>query len=78
MLTLAGFVLEKFGGDTHRRRPGEPRPLPGADRGRPTPRSPAAARRRRRHGTAAAMPHGARARGHGLTGTDEAGSGGDD
>ena len=67
MLTLAGFVLEKFGGDSIDDVRASARPLPGADRdGARGARSPAAG----------ARPRPADA--HGLTGTDEAGSGGDD
>jgi chorismate synthase len=71
MLTLAGFVMEKFGGDTiddvraavehYRVRIAE------------TPDAPVAGGRRAA-GTTATEPTPA----HGLTGTDEAGSGGDD
>ena len=77
MLTLASFVLEKFGGDTI----GDVRD--GLDRYRAriaaTPEAPVAGGRRdpdagsdgRTGATELATPHG-------LTGTDEAGSGGDD
>ena len=74
MLTLAAFVLEKFGGDTIDDVRGEPDALPGADRahtrgpGRRAAGGPARSRPVRDDGAPA----------HGLTGTDEAGSGGDD
>ena len=66
MLTLAAFVLEKFGGDTMDEVQANLAPLPGADRGDAgrAGRGRTAWRRRPRR--------------HGLTGTDEAGSGGDD
>ena len=75
MLTLAGAVLEKFGGDPMddvRRNLGR---LPRADRpAARAHRSPAGGA-----GAAASEPTAATAdRAHGLTGTDEAGSGGDD
>ena len=64
MLTLASFVVEKFGGDTM----DDVRSSLERYRARiaATPEAPVAGGRR------------ARAGGHGLTGTDEAGSGGDD
>ena len=67
MLTLATFVLEKFGGDTVGRRPGRAGPLPGTDR------VDTRGARRRRPARPAEVPAT-----HGLSGTDEAGSGGDD
>ena len=70
MLTLAAFVLEKFGGDTIDDVRASARALPGADRARA-----------RGAGRRWAARDGAGGRGqpdHGLTGTDEAGSGGDD
>jgi chorismate synthase len=64
MLTLASFVVEKFGGDTV----GDIRTSLDQYRARiaAAPEAPLAGGRR------------AASRGHGLTGTDEAGSGGDD
>ena len=72
MLTLAGFVLEKFGGDTIDDVKASLALLPGAHRAR----RPSAAGRD--GGTGVAATAAQPARGHGLTGTDEAGSGGDD
>jgi chorismate synthase len=73
MLTLAGFVLEKFGGDTV----GDVRAALDHYRARTaaTPDAPVAGGRspNAAHATAAAPTTA-----HGLTGTDEAGSGGDD
>ena len=75
MLTLAGFVLEKFGGDTvddvkaaleHYRARISSAPQAPVAGGRPGP------------GSAGGTPADAAAPAHGLTGTDEAGSGGDD
>ena len=71
MLTLAAFVLEKFGGDTMDDVRGQPRGLPGPDR-RAAGRAGRRRAPRRRPATAAVEAR------HGLTGTDEAGSGGDD
>jgi chorismate synthase len=70
MLTLARFVLDKTGGDTM----DDVRRNLGAYRQRiaTAPEAPVAGGRRR--GRPSAESHG----GHGLTGTDEAGSGGDD
>ena len=62
MLTLASFVIEKFGGDTMERHPDEPRDAT----------EPAWLGRSSRRAGAAVGPA------HGLSGTDEAGSGGDD
>jgi hypothetical protein len=73
MLTLAGFVLEKFGGDTV----DDVRAALDHYRARTaaTPEAPVA-------GGRVTSPAGERAAtaasAHGLTGTDEAGSGGDD
>ena len=71
MLTLAAFVLEKFGGDTI----DDVRAALAHYRARiaATPEAPVAGGRR----AAPRRPPSA-APGHGLTGTDEAGSGGDD
>src|SRR4051812_5087962 len=71
MLTLAGFVLEKFGGDTV----GDVRAALAhyRDRTAATPDAPVAGGR-----VASRAPAAAAAASHGLTGTDEAGSGGDD
>ena len=75
MLTLARFVLEKFGGDTldDVRASLDALPRRGSRR-RPRRRSRAVGRPGPRPARSAAAP----CRGHGLTGTDEAGSGGDD
>jgi chorismate synthase len=76
MLTLARFVIEKFGGDTlddvranleHYRA-----------RIAAAPEAPVAGRPRVLAGSAAGSEPGPAAPAHGLTGTDEAGSGGDD
>jgi chorismate synthase len=83
LLTIASFVLEKFGGDTI----GDVRD--GLDRYRAriaaSPEAPVAGGRRTAAPGAAVGPEAttaataaAAATGHGLTGTDEAGSGGDD
>ena len=66
MLTLAAFVLEKFGGDSI----DDVRASLARYRERiaATPEAPVAGGR----------PPSRRPAGHGLTGTDEAGSGGDD
>ena len=69
MLTWPTFVLEKFGGDTMDDVRAEPRRTTG--RGSPRhPSAPVAGGRRRRPTVGPPA--------HGLTGTDEAGSGGDD
>ena len=70
MLTLAAFVLEKIGGDTIADVAANLARVPGADRPPLDARSPGAPRRcsGRRAGPGR----------HGLTGSDEAGSGGDD
>ena len=74
MLTLATFVLEKFGGDTV----DDVRAALEHYRGR-IAAAPEAPRAGGRRGRVPAGGHGTRqATGHGLTGTDEAGSGGDD
>ena len=72
MLTLATFILEKFGGDTL----DDVRAGLGHYRARlaTPPDAPIAGGRR----TMASMGSDAATPGHGLTGTDEAGSGGDD
>jgi chorismate synthase len=81
MLTLAQFVLEKFGGDTVEDTRGA------LERYRAriaaVPEAPVAGGRRavaRSAAAAGSVPadHGEPATAHGLTGTDEAGSGGDD
>ena len=71
MLTLASFVLEKFGGDTV----GDVRAALDHYRARiaATPEAPVAGGR-----VASPAHRAATAAAHGLTGTDEAGSGGDD
>ncbi|MFL5708222.1 MAG: chorismate synthase [Chloroflexota bacterium] len=75
MLTLASFVLEKFGGDTV----GDVRAALAHYRARTaaTPEAPVAGGRVPSRAPAGAVA-GAAAASHGLTGTDEAGSGGDD
>ena len=73
MLTLARFMAEKFGGDTiDDVRAGLDR-LPGTDRD-----GARRARRRRAPTRRACGGRAAESQSHGLTGTDEAGSGGDD
>src|SRR4051794_14985058 len=71
MLTLASFVLEKFGGDTV----GDVRAALAHYRARTaaTPEAPVAGGR-----VPSRAPAAVAAASHGLTGTDEAGSGGDD
>jgi hypothetical protein len=75
MLTLASFVLEKFGGDTI----DDVRAALEHYRGRiaRAPDAPVAGGRRAT-GADVDAPTRATAPAHGLTGTDEAGSGGDD
>ena len=79
MLTLASFVMEKFGGDTVDDVRASIEHYRARIAATPTPRSPAGGGPGRagadRAGDAATEPVPA---GHGLTGTDEAGSGGDD
>jgi chorismate synthase len=77
LLALASFVMEKFGGDTI----GDVRE--GLDRylariAAPPEAPVAGGRRPATTGAATGSDGGAAAPGHGLTGTDEAGSGGDD
>ena len=81
MLTLAGFVIEKFGGDTL----DDVRASLDHYRARiaATPDAPVAGGRRAGTGAGTGTAAGDAATepvpaGHGLTGTDEAGSGGDD
>jgi hypothetical protein len=81
LLTLASFVMEKFGGDTMSDvRDGLDRYLA---RIAAPPEAPVAGGRRSTTTDAATGPAGTAtadvpAAAHGLTGTDEAGSGGDD
>ena len=74
MLTLAGVVLEKSGGDAMDDVQDNLAPLPRAAR----PAARGTGRRRAPRGATAGRWRAPRPAGHGLTGTDEAGSGGDD